>query len=60
MRFYLRLAQFLPTGVVYQCLILAIVHGTTGKYSKEDVTRVSAVVIADRWLNDKVKGVGTK
>lgn len=39
----------LPKQVVYWCAIRLVAHATTGKYSNQNVTQLTATEALERW-----------
>jgi len=48
-KFMFKLVWILPKSIVYFCAIRLIAHATTGKYSYQNVPKLSAITALKRW-----------
>ena len=49
-KFWLWLANRMPRQLVYWCLIRALAHATTGRWSEQRVCDVKAKDVVNRWM----------
>jgi len=50
--FWFRLVRLLPKKSVYFCFMLVVVHGTTGRYNKTDINKLTAMEAIKRFADD--------
>ena len=46
---YQRIAWLLPKELIYYCIIRALGHATTGKYSSTEISKITVAETMTRW-----------